>query len=158
MNYKELLRPRMTKVVQDAGFLRRLCSFVADILVLDLIITAPFTPLFSSLISRAGNNGFHMTYTRTEITAIVFLFLVVYLYFVLFEYLLGQTFGMMLANTRLAGNDGLGAILVRNSFILPVFPFILLWILEPLMVLFRKRSILEQVTKTRTIYQREVAL
>jgi hypothetical protein len=158
MKYSDLLRPRKAKIVQDAGFFRRFCSFVIDVFILDLLVTAPFTPLFSSLVSRASNAGWNVHYTSTEIAAVIFLFALIYLYFVLFEYFLGQTFGMMLANTRLAGDDSLGTIMVRNSFIIPVFPFVLLWIAEPLAVFFWRRSILEQLTKTRTVYQREVVM
>ena len=62
----------------------------------------------------------------------------------------------MVANTQVSGDGKLRTFLIRNSFILPFFPFIALWVIEPIAIIFWRRSILEHLTKTRTIYQRDI--
>lgn len=153
MNYKSLLQPRTARVMQDASFLRRCGSFIIDMLLLDLLVTAPFTPIFARFLDA---DLMSITYTGKELAAIVTLFLIIYTYYVLFEYLLGKTPGMMLMHTQVSGENGLPRLLLRNSFMLPFFPFIVFWIIEPAAVLFWRRSVLEHLTKTRTIYERTI--
>jgi uncharacterized RDD family membrane protein YckC len=155
MKFASLLAPRTAKVVQDASFLRRLGSLLVDIAILDLFVTAPFAALFAPLLNQELSA---ITYSGREMAAVIALFLIVYAYFVLFEYLLRQTPGMMLLRTHLSGKDHIGAVMLRNSFILPVFPFILFWVIEPLAILFWKRGVLERVSNTRTVHQRSIIL
>lgn len=156
MDYEHLLKPRSQEVRQNASFLRRLGAFIVDILVIDLVMTAPFTSLLAGLVARAQASGFSsVAYTQRELAIIVVMFLMAYLYFVLFEYVLGQTIGMMVANTRISDGQ-LWQILVRNSFVIPLFPFIIFWVVEPLAVLFGRRGVLERLSGTRTLYTKEV--
>jgi uncharacterized RDD family membrane protein YckC len=156
MDYKHLLQPRVARVLQNASFLRRLGSFLIDLLIIDLIITAPFTAIFARFASLRDFTD--VTYSGKELAAIVIVFMLIYAYYVLFEYLLGQTIGMMFMQTRVEGDGRIGMLLVRNSFILPFFPFVIFWIVEPVAVLFWRRSVLEKVTNTRTVYQRNIIL
>lgn len=159
MDYRTLLQPRMAKVSQDAGLLRRLGSLLIDLLLLDLLITAPFTPLFSRIVGEASvSAAWGAVYTGREMAAVIIIFLLIYVYYVLFEYLLGQTIGMMVMGTRVSGEIGVWRLLVRNSFILPFFPFIILWVIEPVSILLRKRSTMEMITETRTLHQRQIIL
>lgn len=159
MKYDSLLRPRTAKISQEASFLRRAGAFLFDILLIDIVITAPFTPLFTSMVARVRTTDvFELTYTNTELTAIMLVFLIAYLYFVVFEYVLGQTVGMSLLNIHSDGDDRLFTMLVRNSFLLPFFPFVMFWIIEPLAIMFKRRGVLEYLTKTRTVHKREVLI
>lgn len=155
MDYRSLLQPRTARVMQDASFLRRCGSFLIDMLLLDLLITAPFTPIFARFL---GADLMSITYSGAELAAVIALFLIIYAYYVLFEYLLGQTPGMMLMNTQVTGEREVPRLLLRNSFMLPFFPFILFWVIEPIAILFWRRSVLEHLTKTRTIYQRTILI
>jgi len=158
-DYRSLLSPRTANVVQDASFLRRMFAFLFDFALIDLFIAAPFASLFENLVTRTEREGYiGLVYTHQEIAAATLLFAVIFFYFVLFEYLLQQTPGMMLLNTKVEGQPGLARVLLRNSFILPVFPFIILWFVEPLTIILRKRSVLEQLTNTRTLYQRKIIM
>ena len=146
-------------VVEQASFWRRAFAFIIDLFILDIFITSPFSSLFESVVARTKTISiFEMTYSTKEIALIVMLFLLLYLYFVLFEYVLQQTPGMMFAKTKLDGNMSFWTTLVRNSFLFPVLPFILLWVIEPIMLFFKKRTVLEYASGTRTVYQREVML
>ncbi|MBR9700807.1 RDD family protein [Candidatus Woesearchaeota archaeon] len=156
-DYLKLLNPRTAKVHRDATFLRRAGAFILDLLLIDLIITAPYTPLFMTAVSRMESQGFFsMTYTSAEVAAMAILFLTVYVYFVVFEFLLDQTPGMIILSTKVQSDGKLWRILLRNMFLFPVFPIIVLWIVEPVSILLTRRSMLEQATHTRTLHKREV--
>jgi hypothetical protein len=150
MKYDELLSPRVSKVTHDATFLRRMGGFFIDLLIIDLIITAPFTPLFSRFV------GVEFAHVPNSMLAAAFIiFLIIYCYFVLFEYLLNQTPGMMFVSTRVE-HGTLPQLLLRNSIVLPVLPFVLFWIIEPVAIIMRRRGIIEQLSNTRTVHQREI--
>jgi uncharacterized RDD family membrane protein YckC len=158
-DYRHLLSPRMTTIVQDAGFWRRTGAFLIDILILDILVTAPFTALFEQMLRRIDTAGITaVVYTNKELAAIALVFLIAYIYFTLFEYLLSQTPGMMLLGTRAQGMTGIARMLIRNSFLLPFFPFILLWLIEPFAIIIWRRSVLEHLSGTRTIYARHIIL
>jgi hypothetical protein len=151
MKYADLLSPRTAKVTQDASFLRRMCGFLIDLLIIDLLITAPFTPIFSPYLGVSIG-----ALPASILAAAITIFLIIYCYFVLFEYLLGQTMGMMLVNTKVEGRTGILSLLVRNSILLPFLPFVLFWVIEPISIIFWKRGAMEQFSKTRTVYQRDI--
>ena len=150
-------------MVQDASFLRRAIAFIIDLFIIDVVLTAPFTSLFAGMVARAEHLGVtSVSYTTREMAMILTLFLLIYAYFVLFEYLLCQTPGMMLASTIVRGEkgrfSGIFSIIVRNCFLLPFFPFLLFWVIEPLAIIFLRRSVLEHLTKTRTVHERAIIL
>jgi hypothetical protein len=156
-DYHELLQPRTAKVKQDASFLRRAFAFIFDLLVIDIIVAAPFAPVFKGMMARAEHGAWGtIVATNKELGAAMLLFLIIYLYFVLFEYLIGQTLGMILLDIKVEGDTGIFAILVRNCFILPVFPFIAFWIIEPIAIIIWRRGALEFLSRTRTLYHRKV--
>lgn len=137
--------------VQDARLLRRLVAFLGDLLLLDLFVFAAFSPILLSAerqLLSAFRGGFSVA--PGVYAAGVSMALIALAYFALFEYLLGQTPGMMLLSLH-AENVTLGKALIRNSFLLPLFPFPLLWILEPIHLLWRKTRLLELLTGTRTV-------
>ncbi|PIN68596.1 hypothetical protein COV93_08920, partial [Candidatus Woesearchaeota archaeon CG11_big_fil_rev_8_21_14_0_20_43_8] len=78
------------------------------------------------------------------------------LYFALTEFKLGQSFGKMLLQLRVRSDTKdlrLYQCLLRSIFLIPVFPFILLWIADPLSMAFTKdsRRLSEILSKTRTV-------
>ncbi len=157
--FDHLLLPKASKVVQDASFFRRMFAFIFDILLLDIIITAPFSELFEGLLKRIEVSNFSsITYTSKELTAITIIILIIFAYFVLFEYLLGQTIGMMLMNTKLSGENSLSNCILRNSFVIPAFPFVVFWIIEPIAIIFWKRGVLERISDTRTVHEKIIFL
>ncbi len=150
--FSHLLQPRPRSLKREAGLPRRAGAFFLDVFLIDLLLTGPFRPVLSRRIE------WPFTPTQEELAATMVLFLIAYAYFVLFEYLLGQTPGMMLLSTRTNNLPRVWQALTRNCFLIPVFPFVLLWILEPLMILFTGRGILERLSNTRTLYDRRVVV
>lgn len=147
---KLLNLPKKEIYVRDATFSRRLLAFLADILILDLVVFSTFASLFHTEWSMLWNGDFVVT--QAMYAAIMVMALLALAYFTLFEYLLGQTPGMMLLG--LYGiNITLWRAFVRNSFFVPLFPFPLLLLFEPIYLLVKKQRFLEMISNTRTIEQ-----
>ena len=96
----------------------------------------------------------------TPLLAAAFLYLMVFivLYHVACEYIVGQTpgmllFGLSIKNKRENTKEGLtfGQALIRNLFLIPLFPFYLFWLVEPLFYVFQGERLLEYWTKTETV-------
>lgn len=157
--YLRLLRPRSTIVESPASFWRRAFALIVDILIIDLVVTAPFTALFTPLVAELRAGAWStIAYTSAQFAGMIVLALLAYAYFALFEYTLGQTPGMILADTRVRGQVRLWQAAVRNAFLIPLLPVILLWIVEPILIALRKESLLERLTGTRTIRTRQVII
>jgi uncharacterized RDD family membrane protein YckC len=157
--FQRLLNPRISKVSQDASFLRRMCAFILDLLIINLFFLAPFAPVFESLVVRTqGAEVSAIAYTQREVGALMLLFAIIYVYFVLMEYLQGQTVGMMLTNLRMDGDSSLSAVAVRNCFVFPVLPFALFWVIEPIAIGIKRRGVLEYLSRTRTLHQRTILI
>jgi hypothetical protein len=148
--YASLHLPGQRIYVKDASLLRRLGAFVADLLLLDFAIFSSFGPLLlgSFDIGQVLREGF--TLSPAAYAAAVMMALLGLAYFSLFEYVLGQTPGMMLLNIR-AINVTLWRSLIRNAYLVPVFPFPLLWVVEPVHLALRKTRFLEVISRTRTV-------
>ncbi len=143
--YAKLKLPKQRVYVKNAGFIKRLLAFAADILLLDIVVFSSFQALLT------GVTVDFSTQLSPHLYAIaVVLSLITMTYFILFEYLLGQTPGKMLLGIKVE-NATLWRAFVRNLHFIPVFPFPLLWILEPAYLLWRKSRLLEVLTKTRTV-------
>ena len=82
-------------------------------------------------------------------------------YFILQEYLIGQTIGKILFRLKIVtvvDDETLGPInfwqsIVRSLFLIPTIPFILMWIIDPVYLLFTKKGqrLSEWLCKTKVI-------
>jgi uncharacterized RDD family membrane protein YckC len=148
--YASLNLPTQRVHVRDASFLRRLLAFLTDVLIIDLALFAPFKDAMAGSFELSSVLHGTLQLTTAMYAAGITIALLALAYFMLFEYLLGQTLGMMLLGIH-AQNVTLWRAFVRNLYLLPVFPFPILWVLEPLHLLWRKTRYLEMITKTRTV-------
>jgi uncharacterized RDD family membrane protein YckC len=78
------------------------------------------------------------------------------LYFLLLEKKIGQTPGKMIFNISVAGESGevrLWQLAIRSIFLIPIFPFFLLWVVDPLFMFFTKSSqrLSEILSRTKTV-------
>ena len=78
------------------------------------------------------------------------------LYFYLLEKKLQQSIGKILFNIYVVSDNKEfkgWQLLVRSMFLIPVFPFVLLWLLDPFFLLFTKNNqrLSEILSKTRVI-------
>jgi len=147
--YATLKLPTKRVFIRDASFLRRIAAFLTDILLLDFAILSVFSQFFDEFtLSRVLDGG--LFFSTEMYAAAVVMALLAFAYFVLFEYLLGQTPGMMLVNIR-AERITLWRAVVRNLYFIPIFPFPFLALVEPFYLAFRKARFLELLSGTRTV-------
>jgi len=140
---------------------KRAAAFLIDMMILNLIVLFPFRKLFQGMLPK--DYSFSEAYkvlssaNYANIGWISFLMSVlVILYFFLLEGKMSQTIGKRLLNIYVVSDaDSLKAwqLLSRNIAFIPVFPFVLLWIVDPLFMLFTKTNqrLSEILSKTRVV-------
>lgn len=137
-----------------ASFWKRTFAFLADLLVIDLILS-PFEGIMQGMLP-SGVSFLTFQASSKLIWLMMTVSAIALLYFVLFEYKMQQTIGKMIFRLQVVSDAEdlkLWQAFGRSLFILPVFPFILLWIIDPIYLIFRKQRLSELLTKTRVLEQ-----
>jgi len=163
MKKRGLKLPKERSFTGPALIWKRLLAFVADLLIINLAIFFPFKKIIQDSIPRfdsyseaynflASNQSY--TTTLTIVSLVMSLFAVSY--FALMEYKIGQSPGKMLFNVSVISDVkrlSFWQAVVRSLFIIPMFPFVLLWIIDPLFMFFTKTNqrLSEILSKTRTV-------
>lgn len=132
-------------------------------LILNLVVFFPFRNLFEDFFPKeySFSEAYRMMSSSTHFTgyisAIAFvMFFLVMLYFIMLEKRMGQTIGKMIMKIYIVSDiNGLKAwqVIVRNLVFVPVFPFILLWLIDPLFMFFTKTNqrLAEVLSKTKVV-------
>lgn len=144
--------------------LRRMLGFGLDLLVMDIMVFTPFTsvlfePLPSSWeeVSTAVMANQDISHLLTTLMVLWSLYLLVY--FTLMEYITGQTVGELIMKVTVESKQGeLGFLqaLLNNLFVLPLFPLILLWILDPLFLAVRNETLSQKIAQTNYVVRYEL--
>ena len=151
-----------------ASVLKRLLAFIVDIIIINLTILWPFRKTMENMLPKYDSFSQTFDYISKNhdlngsLTIIMFcVSLLTILYFYLLEKKLGQTVGKMLfglyvksAEKELKGWQ----IFARSVFLIPAFPFILLWIIDPIVMLFNRENqrLSEIVSKTKVVEEYKV--
>ena len=147
----------------QASVLKRIIAFIIDLFIVNMIILLPFRRIFENLVPNA--DSFSKTFkflsnnsdysTSITIIMIVIAFLTI-LYFMILEKHLQQTVGKMLFNLYVKSQTKdlkYWQLFVRSVFLIPVFPFVLLWFIDPIVMFFTKdnQRLSEILSKTKTV-------
>ncbi len=160
---KGLDLPGERVVAGPAQVWKRFAAFLVDLLILDFTVMLPFqrlvgkilpieggfTKMYESLLTNEGLAGKLIT-----LSVVMSFFMV--LYFALLEFKIRMTPGKYLFKISVEGYGKelkFWQAIVRSLFLVPVFPFFLLWFLDPLFLIFSKSSqrLSEIFSKTRTV-------
>lgn len=160
--------PRQRIIQGPAVVWKRIVAFMIDLFIIDFILFWPFERIFSRVIpeSSRGISSLQQFFSASPglasaltMTSVV-MGIIVVLYFALLEYYVGQTPGKMLFSIRVISSaDGVKKemrfwqCLVRSILWIPMFPFIVFWIIDPLYVLLNQQNqrLLELVSRTSTM-------
>jgi len=147
----------------QASVLKRIGAFIIDLFIINIIVLFPFRGIFESILPAAS---FSETFDflrdsgdSMEINAIMFFVaLLTILYFVLLERKIGQSPGKMVFGlyVQSQGKDlKYWQLFVRSMFLMPIFPFALLWIIDPIVMFFTKENqrLSEILSKTKVVEQ-----
>jgi len=139
-------------LVNNATFWRRALAFIFDLLLINLVIAWPFQSTLQKFALRELT--FESVLPAQAYFIVMMIFILALLYFTFLEYYIGQTPGQMIMGIESIANNGkmtFWKALGRNIFILPFFPFYVLWVLEPIYLIFYKQRFLERWTNTNTV-------
>ncbi|MFC1647838.1 RDD family protein [Nanoarchaeota archaeon] len=137
---------------KQAPIWKRASALIIDILVLNMVVFSPFRNFFIGFAEGLSFTELQSVFIPDNIYAsLVFISILSLLYFALLQNYAQQTIGMMVMKLYVVPPTGFFRCIVRNLFILPFFPFNLLWIVEPLYLAFKGRRVLEQLTGTNTV-------
>lgn len=152
--------PKSREIEMRASFWKRILAFIIDLAAINLIIITPFE---NSLKGLPAMESFGDSYNYlmnnpsivSHYTSIFFaISLLSLLYFTLLEWKFGQTIGKMFMKIYVQPNGiTFFKALVRNLFIIPFFPFILLWVIDPILIITSKdgQRLEEKLTSTMVV-------
>jgi uncharacterized RDD family membrane protein YckC len=144
------------------SILKRAAAFVIDILIVNLVILIPFKGIFERIFPETGSfsNTFGFLSKNADSTSLTLIILIVsfltLLYFVILEGRLRQSIGKMFFNLYVEGQVKdlkYWQLFVRSMFLIPVFPFVLLWLVDPIVMFFTKQNqrLSEILSRTRVV-------
>ncbi|MBN2880547.1 RDD family protein [Candidatus Woesearchaeota archaeon] len=150
-----------------APIFRRILAFIGDLFIFDFV-TSPLKNViyghFTSPFTFAGSYASLFSYG----VVLSFLF---FLYNFLFQYKLGQTPGMMLLQIRLINSGEIvdavkmktktvvnafpsfNQIFFRNIIFVPVFPLVLMWVFDPIFLVFKKERLSDRFLRLGVVQE-----
>ena len=162
--HQDMHLPGQRIVLGPASPVKRVLAFIADVLIINFIILAPFDKIFSRLVPQTSLFSFNVSFITPRLMFVMYIVgLLFLLYFSWFEHKLAQSPGKMLFGlfvisslvdkTKIPRLSFWQAV-VRNSQVFFVFtPLVFLMILDFVFVLFNKNSqrLLEIASKSIVI-------
>jgi len=154
--------PKEKLFVGPALLWKRIAAFLIDLAIINLVIFLPFRSLFTKLFPPDYSFSEALKLLSSAdyagmiglISSVMGIFVI--LYFYMLEKKMHQSIGKRIMKIYVASdNKELKSwqVLVRNILFLPLFPFFLLWILDPLFMFFTKTNqrLSEILSKTKVI-------
>lgn len=133
-----MTRKKRKVILRPAPVWKRILAFIVDMLILEFFVFSQFEEVIKSL-TPTKTSVFVITGEFIQISIVMGIIgFIVFIYFTVLETAFGQSLGHMAVALRLYSVDELSLwkIAISNLTFLPFFPFILLWIIDPLMLLF----------------------
>jgi uncharacterized RDD family membrane protein YckC len=134
--------PKTKSFIGPASLIKRFIAYFIDFFIINFVIISPFGKILKKIIPQISS--FSETYqymqVHPEISNIIAVISIIIgilmvLYFTVFEYLIQQTPGKMLMRQYIVKDKGpelkFRNYLISNLTFIPIFPFILLWIIDP---------------------------
>ena len=159
---KKLNLPEEKSFVGPALLWKRIAAFFIDMAVINMVIFFPFRGLFQKMLpkdysfSQALNAFGSSDYYGLLNSVSIAMSILIILYFLMLEKKIGQSIGKRIMKIYVASDTGefkTWQALTRNIVFIPVFPFFLLWILDPLFMFFTKTNqrLTEILSRTRVL-------
>jgi len=146
-----------------ASILKRAVAFIIDLLIINIVILFPFKRIFAKIIPDTSSFPETLNFLKnnseynTSLTFILILIsAITILYFMIMEKKLNQTPGKMLFNLYVDSQTKdlkYWQLFVRSIFLIPLFPFVLLWFIDPVVMFFTKENqrLSEILSKTKVV-------
>jgi len=145
--------PKYRKYKSSARPWKRIFAFIIDLFIIDLVLFSFFRPIFSSIgVSPASLLSSNDALVKVMVTTSILMSVLMLAYFTIFEFVMRQTPGKMFFNLKVSSDINIYQAFIRNLWAIPMFPFFLLWIIDPIFMIFRKdrRRLSEILSSTKT--------
>lgn len=152
----------------QASVLKRIIAFIADLFIVNMVILFPFKRIFDDIIpdTSSFSETLDLLSANAEYSASITIIvlsasILTILYFMAMEKKFGQTPGKMLFNLYVvsqAKKMRYWQLFVRSMFLIPIFPFVLLWVIDPIVMLFTKENqrLSEILSRTKVVEKYKV--
>ena len=149
-------------ILAQASILKRAAAFFIDLVIINMVILFPFRSIFEKIIPETDSFSKALDFLSNNadsasITVIILLISIIsILYFMILEKNLNQSVGKMLFNLYVNSQTKdlkYWQLFVRSIFLIPLFPFILLWIIDPIVMFFTKENqrLSEILSRTKVV-------
>ena len=156
---KSIYKPvKKTASENKINLAKRINAFIIDILILEIFVYSSFNNIYSAILSnldiRSIKDIFNMNYASITFSApnlshsitllTIIMSLLSFSYFVLTEYLFSASIGKQLLKLRIEQTNyrkkqiSLYESILRNLWLIPIFPFSIIWIIDLAFILLRK--------------------
>lgn len=160
---KRLNLPKESTFTGPALLWKRIAAFFIDMAIINLVVLFPFRSLLQNIVPKdySFSEAYNLlsssaNYSSFLTSASFIMSILIILYFLMLERKMSQTIGKMLMKVYVI-SDGkelkTWQLLARNLVFIPIFPFVLLWILDPLFMFFTKTSqrLTEVLSRTKVV-------
>jgi hypothetical protein len=160
---------------------KRILAFIIDFLIINMLIAYPFSKLLTKLMPEKqiyGLSNFSFLISQNNFGFIIYaiiglIMFLTFFYFVLFEYIIGQTIGKIIMDLKVVSikenrnntqilkkgmysysDTKLYQVIIRSLFLIPIFPFSLLLFIEPIYLFFfseNEQRLTEKISHTKVI-------
>ena len=156
-------KPFARKIRKEGFFsqliVRRILAFFLDLLIINIVVAGPFRAVIEYAFPAGQGISSSIIQSNETLLAIIypvlfFIGIFAFFYFVLMEYMAGQTIGKIFLNIEVVSETNkisLGQSMMRSLFVIPFFPLTLLWIIDPLYLLIwsdKNQRLSEYLSKT----------
>lgn len=154
-------------IVAEASILKRALAFAIDILFVEFVVLFPFSSALDEIVPEESSvyEAFSILSSGSydSLLSLVGLFTAIptIAYFAILEKKIGQTIGKRLLKLHVVSQTKelkYWQALVRSIFLIPVFPFVLLWIIDPIVMFFSKerQRLSEILSRTKVVERYDI--
>jgi len=137
---------------------KQIRSSLIDFLIIEFLFVAPFGGILSKVVPKNAFTAVN-TISRADLQTLTLVMLLITVlilaYFLISEYKLGQSLGKFILNIHIISEKPirLWQIFVSNLLMIPFFPFVLLWLVDPIYAVFSKENqrLLEKWAKLKVV-------
>ncbi len=160
---RRLNLPKEKTFIGPALLWKRIAAFFIDLMIINLVVLLPFRRLFQSMMPKdySFSEAYRLLSGSTDYTRFIssvsfVISVLIILYFLMLESKMSQSIGKMLMKIYVVSDNKFlkkWQLLTRNIVFIPIFPFVLLWVLDPLFMFFTKTNqrLTEILSKTKVV-------
>ena len=160
---RSLKLPKARKITRNASLIKRGVAFILDLTIINLIIAYPLKGYMKEIIPPLSSltetyeyflTNQELSYGLLSISLVISVLSIAY--FTILESNIGQSIGKKLLHLKVISLDKkpkTWKYILRSLLLIPTFPFMLLWFIDPIYIFFNTdgQRLTESISKTKVI-------